>query len=187
MRSISKIKKYTAAMSELLKSKPLDKVRISEICEMCGTDRQNFYYYFHDKYDLASWIFRLDFIDAMKEKKSYEEDQRIAILEKVRSNKMIYLKLLKDNSQNSLRSYLWENVEKILEYTQKNHPEISRVTDAEKCGLLLSFNEWMESMVLWLDGKYDISLQELAHIHTIESPIELEYIYEYFIVRDDIG
>ena len=187
MRSISKIKKYTAAISDLLNSKPLDKVRISEICEMCGTDRQNFYYYFHDKYDLASWIFRLDFIDATKEKKSYEEDQRIAILEKVRSNKKIYLKLLKDNSQNSLRSYLWENVEKIVEHIKKEHPEIGRFANEEKCGLLLNFNEWMESMVLWLDGKYDVSMQELAHIHTIESFIELEYILEYYIGRDDIG
>lgn len=187
MRSISKIKKYTEAISELLKSKPLDKVRISEICEMCGTDRQNFYYYFRDKYDLASWIFRLDFIDVTKEKKSYEEDQRIALLEKMRSNKMIYLMLLKDNSQNSLRSYLWENVEKTAEHIKEEHHEIGRFTNEEKCVLLLNFNEWIESIVLWLDGKYDISLQELAHIHTIESPIELKYIYEYYIGRDDIG
>lgn len=187
MRSISKIKKYTEAISELLKSKPLDKVCISEICEMCGTDRQNFYYYFRDKYDLASWIFRLDFIDATKEKKSYEEDQRIAILEKIRSNKMIYLKLLKDNSQNSLRSYLWENVEKIAEHIKEEHHETGRFTNEEKCRLLLNFNEWIESIVLWLDGKYDVSMQELAHIHTIESFIELEYILEYYIGRDDIG
>ncbi len=180
MRSISKIKKYTAAISDLLNSKPLDKVRISEICEMCGTDRQNFYYYFRDKYDLAAWIFIIDYNEALVGQKTNEIERRMAMLEKIMTNAEVYKKLFNDNSQNSLRSYLWENAEKMAEYIKEKNTGEGKLSNKERCILLIKFNEWIESVVLWLDGKYNISLQELAEIHFNETQDELEGEYYYY-------
>ena len=43
----------TDALKQLMTQKPLDKITISEIMELCGMRRQHFYYYFTDIYDLV--------------------------------------------------------------------------------------------------------------------------------------
>ncbi len=47
----------TDALKQLMTQKPLDKITISEIMELCGMRRQHFYYYFTDIYDLVRWVF----------------------------------------------------------------------------------------------------------------------------------
>ncbi len=37
--------------------KPIDKIRITEICQSAEIERSTFYYHFKDKYELAAWIF----------------------------------------------------------------------------------------------------------------------------------
>ena len=46
-----------AAMKRLLVKKPLDKIRVTEICREAEIERPTFYYHFQDKYDLVAWIF----------------------------------------------------------------------------------------------------------------------------------
>ncbi len=43
-------------MKELMKKKPLDKIRITEICQAAEIERSTFYYHFRDKYELVAWI-----------------------------------------------------------------------------------------------------------------------------------
>ena len=40
-----------------MKKKPLDKIRITEICQAAEIERSTFYYHFEDKYELVAWIF----------------------------------------------------------------------------------------------------------------------------------
>lgn len=54
--------KYTKQMLadslfHVLDKKPLDKIRISDLTEECGVNRQTFYYHFHDIYELIEWIY----------------------------------------------------------------------------------------------------------------------------------
>ena len=44
-------------MRALLKQKPLEKIRVTEICQAAGIERPTFYYHFRDKYDLMAWMF----------------------------------------------------------------------------------------------------------------------------------
>ena len=41
-------------MKELMKTKPLDKIRVTEICRAAEIERPTFYYHFKDKYDLLA-------------------------------------------------------------------------------------------------------------------------------------
>ena len=50
-------------MKELMKTKPLDKIRVTEICRVAEIERPTFYYHFKDKYDLVAWIFLSDAYD----------------------------------------------------------------------------------------------------------------------------
>ena len=47
-------------MKRLMVNKPLDKIRVTEICREAEIERPTFYYHFQDKYDLVAWIFFQD-------------------------------------------------------------------------------------------------------------------------------
>lgn len=51
--------KYALAQSlkKLLSIRKLDKITVKDIAEDCGVNRQTFYYYFRDIYDLLEWNF----------------------------------------------------------------------------------------------------------------------------------
>ena len=44
-------------MREIMKHKPIDKIRVTEICRAADIERPTFYYHFKDKYDLVAWMF----------------------------------------------------------------------------------------------------------------------------------
>lgn len=46
------------SFKKLLSRRMLDKITVKDIVEDCGVNRQTFYYYFHDVYDLMEWTFR---------------------------------------------------------------------------------------------------------------------------------
>ena len=54
------------ALQDLLRTKTLEEVRVSELCARCDLQRQSFYYHFQDKYDLVAWIFLQDFTSDRK-------------------------------------------------------------------------------------------------------------------------
>lgn len=48
------------ALRSIMKKKPLDKIKIKEIVDECGLNRQTFYYHFQDIYDLIEWMYWYD-------------------------------------------------------------------------------------------------------------------------------
>lgn len=54
--SITK-KIIATGFKELMQKKPFEKITISDIANVCGINRQTFYYHFQDKYDLLNQIF----------------------------------------------------------------------------------------------------------------------------------
>ena len=40
---------FADGLEELMLTKPLEKIRITELCRLCDADRQMFYYHFPDK------------------------------------------------------------------------------------------------------------------------------------------
>lgn len=45
------------SLTELLKSKPFEKITVNEIADNCGVGRRTFYNNFTDKHDLATWLY----------------------------------------------------------------------------------------------------------------------------------
>lgn len=52
------------SLRNMLTKRTLDKITVKDVVEDCGVNRQTFYYYFHDIYDLLEWIFE-DMIETM--------------------------------------------------------------------------------------------------------------------------
>ena len=45
------------AMEELMHTRTLESITVTELCARCGVTRQTFYRNFLDKYDLVNWYF----------------------------------------------------------------------------------------------------------------------------------
>ena len=70
------MKQYTkealsGKLKEISKTKPIDKITVTELVEACDIKRQTFYYHFQDIYDLLSWIYRTEAMSAIQNKLSY--------------------------------------------------------------------------------------------------------------------
>lgn len=53
-------KALAEALKKMMEVKPINKITIKDIVELCGVNRQTFYYHFDDVYDLLEWIFEQD-------------------------------------------------------------------------------------------------------------------------------
>lgn len=99
-------KALASALKELVKKNSFEKVTVMDICEACGVSRKTFYYHFKDKFDLAEWIFDVEFIEVMKRSEaSGEWEFASAICHYFYREKEFYSKLLQYGGQNSFRQY----------------------------------------------------------------------------------
>ena len=82
-----------ASLKQLLLTKPLDKITVTDICEDCGISRMTFYYHFKDIYDLVEWVCLEDARVALDGKKTYDtwEEGYLRIFDAVLENKPFIL------------------------------------------------------------------------------------------------
>jgi len=51
-------KALAAALKKMMEVKPIDKITVKDLVEICGVNRQTFYYHFDDVYDLLECLRR---------------------------------------------------------------------------------------------------------------------------------
>ena len=54
------------ALKELIKTHPIEKISVGNICDVCGMNRKSFYYHFQDKYELINWIYYTEFFTSFQ-------------------------------------------------------------------------------------------------------------------------
>ena len=91
-------------MRALLKQKPLEKIRVTEICQAAGIERPTFYYHFRDKYDLMAWIF----CRAAAETDVVSVESSAEAMRRMKSDILFYRRAYEDASQNALWKYMHE-------------------------------------------------------------------------------
>ncbi|MCR5100463.1 MAG: TetR/AcrR family transcriptional regulator C-terminal domain-containing protein [Butyrivibrio sp.] len=109
-------------MKELMMKKPLEKIRVTEICRVAEIERPTFYYHFKDKYDLVAWIFfneafKTDVISAESAAKGMEQ---------MRKDYLFYKSAYEDASQNPLWQYMHEY------FVERYSQEAKRILNAER-------------------------------------------------------
>ena len=85
-----------AALKQMLTVKPIDKITVKDLVEICGVNRQTFYYHFDDVYDLLEWVFEEDASRVLPSEVVYEH---------WRDDVMMFFKYLADNSVFALNIY----------------------------------------------------------------------------------
>ncbi len=85
-----------AALKQMLIVKPIDKITVKDLVEICGVNRQTFYYHFDDVYDLLEWVFEEDANRVLPSEVVYEH---------WREDVMMFFTYLADNSAFALNIY----------------------------------------------------------------------------------
>lgn len=117
--SIITKKALAQALKECMKTKPLDKVSIGEICEKCGLNRKSFYYHFQDKYELVNWIYEMEINrkiqSEIKTKRSGELS--LMICQSIYDDRTFYLNALQVSGPHSFHDYFCRQIEPLVEKT----------------------------------------------------------------------
>lgn len=134
MSDITK-KAIAAAFKQLLLRKKLSKITVADITELCGINRQTFYYHFQDIYDLVEWICVNDTEQVLKENKTYDTWQEgfLAVFELARKDKVFIDNIYHSVQLESLQQYLYRLVypllQNVVEEKAKNY--VVREEDAD--------------------------------------------------------
>lgn len=147
------------ALQELLITKSLDEVRVSELCSRCNLQRQSFYYHFQDKYDLVAWIFMQDTSRVFTECGSQLNLQFLSsLLNTFYDKKQFYLRIIADRSQNLPLLYIQDYVYRFClnRYQKRDHTYELRAK--------VKFLVYGSIGVVWewLGDEHDFTSDELA-------------------------
>lgn len=98
---------FAEQLEKMLETMPLEKVRVSRLCKLCGATPPTFYYYFHDKYDLVAWMYMQDFSGVVGDREpGYSTEILNAVTRRMEKRKAFYQKAFTDQSQNSIVKYM---------------------------------------------------------------------------------
>ena len=64
--SVSTKRKIFATFLTILEKKPFDKITVRDIVEACDINRNTFYYYYSDIYELLEEIFKFEFSEMIE-------------------------------------------------------------------------------------------------------------------------
>ncbi len=159
---------FADVLLELMKSRDLDEIRVLDICKMAGTQRGTFYYYFRDKYDLASWIFIKD--SNLADDMPYSVESLGASLQRMWDKRMFYTKAFNDHSQNALYEYIQEYDVKYLGERMKKTLNITELTQEQLFMIKYHSYGCLSYTVEWLKGKIPVTAQELAQFEMNSMP-----------------
>ena len=141
---------FADTLEEMLKEMPLDKVRVSKLCERCGATKPTFYYYFHDKYELVAWMFLQDFAVVHADKEpSYTAEGLNQNTMQMAKRRTFYQKAFDDSSQNSIGKYMQEFCLQIAREAVLYHTGKKMTQDQEFAaryhtyGIMGMFIEWL--------------------------------------------
>lgn len=160
-------------MKNLMKQKPIDKIRITEICKVAEIERTTFYYHFKDKYDLVAWIF---FQDA-EGTNIIDVRDAAAGLNKMKQDILFYKRAYEDTSQNALWQYM-------LEYFVTAYSELAKkmtTSDTLNTELLFSIRLYCYGSVgmtkEWVLRDNITSAETLVQMMFNSMPEQLKKIY----------
>jgi len=108
MSQITK-KAIAASLKNLMLTRSLDNITVTEVSDETGINRQTFYYHFKDIYDLVEWIYKEEALNSISSFKTYETWQEgyLKIFNYVYLNKEFTLKCYNSRGKDLLESFLF--------------------------------------------------------------------------------
>ena len=156
---------------KLLNEKPFDKITVREITQDCGINRNTFYYYFQDIYDLLECVLDTATTRAMERKIEYNgwEDGFLKSIEFARKNRRAIYHIYKSVNRDMLDKYLGDVAERVMLATIRRQTEGLEVREDDVL-LLASFykHALVGCIIEWLNsgmkGTPDADLRRIGEL-----------------------
>ena len=102
-----------SALRQMMTMKPIDKVTVKDIVEICGVNRQTFYYHFDDVDDLLEWVFEQDSDLVFPKEVVYDRwmEDMMGYIDYLVSNSAFTLNVYNSNSRLYMLRYLKARME----------------------------------------------------------------------------
>lgn len=150
----------------LLQKHKFSEITVCMLCEKCNLNRKFFYKYFRDKYDLANFIFKKDFLDEYANQNPTFSEIFEPMIFYFYENQKLYKKLLEKVEQNSFTETLHKL---IFEYISKEKALTLYVSEQEKIftvnfftdALVVSIRKWIISSNPYPAQQYLANLEGL--------------------------
>lgn len=140
---MSKTKEELAqALKRVVCRKSFSKTTITDITRELGMSRENFYYHFHDKYELLKWQCKHDLIDKLARYcaiKSVDELCNI-LISLIESDYTYYHCLVRDLDKNDIKKFIFPYIKSIVAiYVDKSMDQNIWKMRAEKEAFVTGF------------------------------------------------
>lgn len=115
---------------QLLNKQSMDKITVKDIVETCGINRNTFYYYYKDIYDLIDDIFKLESERIISEKNQFATwtEELSSIVQIAMNNKKAIAHIYYSRSRDVLEQYLFTMTGMIIRNYVAEHVDTTDVT-----------------------------------------------------------
>ena len=104
------------ALRQMMTIKPIAKITVKDLVEICGVNRQTFYYHFDDVYDLLEWVFEEDADRVLPHEVVYDHwlEDVLVFMEYLQNNSAFTLNVYNSNSRLYMLHYLEGKLEECI-------------------------------------------------------------------------
>jgi len=106
-----------SALRQMMKVKPIDRITVKDIVEICGVNRQTFYYHFDDVDDLLEWVFEDDAERVLPKEVVYDRwlEDVMTFMDYLEENSSFTLNVYNSNSRLYMLRYLKSKMKACIE------------------------------------------------------------------------
>ena len=154
------------ALKRLMAQKPVDKISIRELSDLCGIRRQNFYYHFEDVYDLMRWMFQEEAVSLLRRHEGalLWQDGLLQLFEYLDSNRAVCVCALCSVGRSHIRHFFESDIYAVIHTTVEQFGrQLGGPEDTGDYELLTEFYVVALAGIVevWLLGELDRTPEEL--------------------------
>lgn len=162
--------KLSNALKKLMCKKPVSKITITEIVEMCDVNRKTFYYHFIDIYDLLEWTLQEDAVSIIKSfdlMTNFDDAVRFA-MDYVEKNHHIINCAIDSVSTNYIKNFFVNNFNDFI------FKQIKKIIDEKSYNISDRFITFLTST---LTSMIAIALYDwMIHMDTMDKQLTINYV-----------
>ena len=153
------------SLTALIKTRTLDQIKIKDITDHCGFNRQTFYYHFHDIYDLLEWIVRQELEIILTSKSEFKNWHEVIkhIFTKMIKNKSLYRNIYASMNITWVRTLLEDFSQPLVSIVLKSYAKEVEISSENFSFLVEYYSLIIMSMTLqWLaDGMPEDRIKDI--------------------------
>lgn len=156
----------TVSLKKILKSKPLSKITISEICIDCGVNRKTFYYHFQDVFDLFRWMLDQEALETVKSADLINdyEDVLPFIIDYVDENRNLLTSAYNALGREGMKRFLISDLKSVTKLLiSEFETKIGKFLDPHFRDFLCDFytNALVGILINWVNNSITLNKEEL--------------------------